>query len=192
MTGETCPHYLTLTDQDMERLGAPAKCAPPLRSAEEVERLWSQVFDGGIELIASDHSPAPASMKQSGDFFNVWGGIAGVQSTRSILLSREPPLHLGRVAQMTASNVANRFSITNKGQLAVGFDADLALIDLASSYKLAKEQLLDRHRLSPYVGRSFRGIVRRTMVRGETVFQDGKSVGSFRGRFIRPVIGDRL
>ena len=131
-------------------------------------------------------------MKQSGDFFNVWGGIAGVQSTLSTLLSREPPLQLGRVAQMTASNVAKRFSIANKGVLAVGFDADLALVDLASSYKLAREQLLDRHRLSPYVGRSFRGIIRRTMVRGETVFYDGKTVGSFRGRFIRPTMGNRL
>jgi allantoinase len=186
VTDETCPHYLALTESDLERLGAIAKCAPPLRTPQEAAGLWKQVVAGEIDLIASDHSPAPASMKQSGDFFAVWGGIAGVQSTLSILLSLEPRLPLERVAHLTAGNVAARFGLSDKGQIAVGFDADMTLIDLDAAYTLRREQLLDRHRLSPYVGRKMRGVVRRTIVRGQTVFCDGKIVADARGRLVTP------
>ena len=120
-------------------------------------------------------------MKQSDNFFNIWGGIAGVQSTLSILLSLEPPMPLEQIARLTAGNVAKRFRLPQKGQIAAGFDADLALVDLNASYTLRREQLLDRHKFSPYVGRKMRGEVRRTIVRGQTVFCDGQIVeGAFR------------
>lgn len=186
VTGETCPHYLALTAYDVERQGAPAKCAPPLRSADEVEQLWARLESGGIDLIASDHSPAPASMKGGGNFFKVWGGIAGVQSTLAVLLSREPALPLPLVAKLTAERVAERFGISGKGRLDVGFDADLSLIDLGAAYTLTRDRLLDRHKFSPYVGRSFRGTVKRTLVRGRTVFSDGKAAGDYRGRLLVP------
>jgi allantoinase len=186
VTGETCPHYLALTDVDAERLGALAKCAPPLRRADEQEALWHQLIHGGIDFVASDHSPAPASMKQYDDFFCIWGGIAAVQSTLPILLTRRPALPLEQVARLTATNVADRFSISNKGRIAPSCDADLALVDTDEEYTLTRDMLLDRHKLSPYVGRIFRGIVKRTIVRGHTVFQDGKIIGSFRGRLISP------
>jgi allantoinase len=186
VTGETCAHYLALTSADVEKLGAPAKCAPPLRSTLEMRALWAQLAHGNIDFVASDHSPAPASMKSSDNFFKVWGGIAGVQSTRAVLLSGERPLPPEKVASLTASNVAKRFGISGKGSLAVGNDADLAILDLGRSFELRREMLLDRHKLSPYVGRMFRGLVKRTLVRGHTVFQDGKLVGDFRGRLITP------
>ena len=85
-TCETCPHYLTLTEDDLETLGARAKCAPPLRSAAEREALWEAMPD--IELIASDHSPCPPEMKQ-GDFTAAWGGIAGCQSLLALLLDAQ-------------------------------------------------------------------------------------------------------
>ena len=188
VTCETCPHYLLLTDDDVVNLGAPAKCSPPLRSAHEVKRLWAQLIHGGIDFVASDHSPAPAAMKTGDDFFAIWGGIAGVQSTLSILLSRGPSLPLPQVAALTAANVARRYSIPNKGEIRVGYDADLALVNVAASYELRREHLLDRHRLSPYVGRTFHGAVQRTIVRGETVFVDGKITGQFRGRLIKPTL----
>jgi allantoinase len=183
---ETCPHYFLLTHEDVTRIGVLAKCAPPIRIAPHVELLWGKVLDGTVDIIGSDHSPAPLSMK-TGDFFTAWGGVSGVQSTLAALLTREPALPLERVAKVSATNAAARFNLPRKGKIAVGFDADLAFVDLSQHYKLSREMLLDRHKLSPYVGRDFRGIVRRTIVRGNTVFLDGKTVGNFRGRLIRPL-----
>jgi allantoinase len=186
ISGETCAHYLTLTDKDMEQIGAAAKCAPPLRAADDVTQLWASLENGQLQMVSSDHSPAPASMKTSDDFFAIWGGIAGVQSTRAVLLTREPQLSPERVAHLTAGCPSDRFRVLNKGQTQTGLDADFALIDLSRSFKLRREDLLDRHKLSPYVGRLFRGVVRRTILRGTTVFADGRIVGRPVGRFVRP------
>ena len=184
VTGETCPHYLLLNADDVERIGASAKCAPPLRSASEVEALWQQVIThGGIDLIASDHSPAPASMKKSSDFFSVWGGIAGVQSTRAALLDGRLPLQ--EVVRLTSATPAARFALPHKGEFKINYDADVSLIDLSQSFQLQSEQLLDRHKLSPYVGRSFKGKVVRTLLRGQTIFENGRIVGPPTGRFLR-------
>jgi allantoinase len=125
-------------------------------------------------------------MKTGDDPFAMWGGIAGVQSTLPILLNHDPRLPLPQVAALTAGGVARRYGLTTKGRIARGFDADFAIVDIESIVEVQRDMLLDRHRLSPYVGRRFRGAVKRTIVRGHTVFQDGKSVGNFRGRLIKP------
>jgi allantoinase len=186
LTCETCPHYLLLSDNDLLQIGAPAKCAPPLRSIEAVEQLRVVLRRGGFEFVASDHSPAPMSMKSGANAFDVWGGIAGVQSTLAILLSLDPSLEPKTVGLMTATNAARRFSIPNKGRITPGFDADLSLVDLDRTFVLRRDDLLDRHKLSPYVGRMFRGMVRRTILRGRTIFADGKMVGAPQGRFVPP------
>src|SRR5688572_14057291 len=84
-TCETCPHYLALTEDDLERLGTLVKCAPPLRPAEERDALWEQLARGRVAFVASDHSPCPPEMK-AGGFAAAWGGIAGAQSTLCVLL----------------------------------------------------------------------------------------------------------
>jgi allantoinase len=186
-TCETCPHYLILNEHDLHRLGAPAKCAPPLRSLGENDEMWQELAAGKIAFVASDHSPAPASMKTGEDFFAIWGGIAGVQSTMSILLSRGPSLPLPQVAALTSTNVAKRYAIPNKGAIAIGHDADLALVNVKACYELRREHLLDRHKLSPYVGRTFHGAVMRTILRGRTVFDYPNIVSTAGGKLIRPV-----
>ena len=125
-------------------------------------------------------------MKRDTNFFNVWGGVAGVQSTLAIMLSLEPRLRLDTIALATATNVARRFSIPRKGEVVPDVDADLALLDLNQSFVLRREELLDRHKLSPYVGRTFRGVIRRTILRGRTIFMDGRTVGPPSGKFVRP------
>ena len=185
-TFETCPHYFLLTEDDMVQVGARAKCAPPLRKPHDADTLQLMMRTGEIDFVASDHSPAPASMKTGDDFFKIWGGIAGVQSTLPAVLTLDPPLPLERVAALTATNAAERFGIEGKGKIAVGYKADFSIVDTGVTYKLTRDMLLDRHKLSPYVGRTFRGLVRRTIVRGHTVFQDGHSVGGFRGRLVTP------
>ena len=108
---ETCPHYLFFTEDDVERLGAVAKCAPPLRNAAEQDGLWTQVLAGTVDIVASDHSPAPPDLKFC-DFGQAWGGIAGVQSTLSVLLDRGHhcrQLPLERIATLVAAEPARRF-----------------------------------------------------------------------------------
>ena len=183
-TCETCPHYLLLCDSDVEELGARAKCAPPVRSAGERDRLVALVAAGRVDTIGSDHSPAPPEMKRSEDFFRAWGGIGGVQSTLRALLTLDLPLPLA--ARLVSVNVARRFRLPGKGGIRIGADADLALVDLSVTSVMDAEELLDRHRASPYVGRAFRGVVRRTLVRGRTVFRDGVTVGAPIGQFLRP------
>ena len=184
---ETCPHYLTLCDDDVEVVGAPAKCAPPLRTEDERAELVRHVRRREIDMIGSDHSPAPNAMKLDPNFFNVWGGIAGVQSTLPALLAVEPALSLVHVAVLTAANAAGRFRIAGKGSIAVGNDADIAVVDVAARYELTRDMLLDRHKLSPYIGRAFSGRVRRTIVRGHTVFADGRlAANDFRGKLVKP------
>ncbi|HSV15581.1 MAG TPA: allantoinase AllB [Tepidisphaeraceae bacterium] len=186
VTCETCPHYLALNRHDVERLGASAKCAPPLRTPAENDELWQDLAAGKIPIIASDHSPSPPGMKTDANFFKVWGGVAGVQSTLPILLSRGPALPLPLVAKVTAATPASRFRIAGKGKIEAGFDADFALVDVTGCFELKREQLLDRHKLSPYIGRCFHGVVRRTILRGMTIFQDGATVNAARGQLVKP------
>jgi allantoinase len=179
-TCETCPHYLVLTDDDLETLGTRAKCAPPLRPAAEGEALWAHLGAGRIAFVASDHSPAPPALKQGG-FAAAWGGVSGCQFLLALLLDagRLPPQ---AVAALTSANVAERFRLA-KGRLEPGADADLALVDLTAT---SVPEPLDRHRLSPFAGRRLRGRIVRTLVRGTTVFHDGRIVAAPSGRLIRP------
>jgi allantoinase len=185
---ETCPHYLSFTEEDLERLGAVAKCAPPLRPAADLQALWNGIGDGRIDIVGSDHSPtAPAN--KAGDIFAAWGGVAGVQSTLAVMLDGGHAgrgLPLARVAALLAASPARRFRIAGKGAIAPGVDADLVLVDLAQSFTLQPADLLQRHPSSPYLGRVFRGRVRRTVRRGETIFHDGRITARERGRFVCP------
>jgi allantoinase len=185
---ETCPHYLYFTDEDVERLGAVAKCAPPLRTADDQRELWDQLGRGRVDIVASDHSPAPPAMK-SGDFVAAWGGIAGAQSTLAVLLDKghhERAIPLERISTLLAAEPARRFRIRHKGTIAPGMDADLTLVDLHRHVTLTADALHQRHPLTPYLGRSFRGAVRRTIRRGVTIFNDGRITAANGGALVRP------
>jgi allantoinase len=186
---ETCAHYLVLTEEDAEALGAVAKCAPPLRPRRELESLWEHLFDGDVGMVTSDHSPASPEMKVGGDFFRIWGGISGCQSLMNVMLDEgyhNRGLPLEKVAALLSGNVAGRFGFLEKGRLEAGADADLALVDLGEISTLRQQDLLYRHKMSPFVGRVFQGKVVRTLVRGETVFRDGKIVARPRGCLLKP------
>jgi allantoinase len=193
---ETCPHYLMLTAEDVERLGATAKCAPPLRSAEVQKTLWDCLLAGKITTVGSDHSPSPPEMKQDSNFFKAWGGISGAQHTLTLLLTgvhtrgldwlRGEDI-LGLIANLLSQRVASRFKLPKeKGGVEVDADADLALVDLQHRPVVRKEELLYRHPQSPYVGRRLEGKVVRTILRGQTVFKDGQIVSKPLGRMVKP------
>jgi allantoinase len=186
---ETCPHYLYFTDEDLEQIDVAGKCAPPLRGREEHQALWLGVLDGRVDIVASDHSPCDPSLKKSGDFRASWGGVAGVQSTLAVLMERGLDgrrLRFEQVTSLVAAAPAARFGLPSKGRIRAGDDADLALVDTCRSYRLRPDDLLQKHKMSPYVGRSFTGTVVRTIRRGETIFLNGRIVAEGRGRFVRP------
>jgi allantoinase len=192
VTIETCPHYLAFTEDDLEVMGAVLKCAPPVRDRLEFDRLWDEVLTDRVDIIGSDHSPAPPEMKTSPDFFSIWGGISGVQSTLAVLLTEghhARGLTLESIARLLATNPAERFGFAQKGQLEIGFDADLALVDLEREFTLEPQHLLYRHTQSPYLGRTFKGQTTMTLLRGQTVMLEGRVDLAARGQLVKPNLG---
>ncbi len=191
VTAETCPHYLLLNDKDVARIGAAAKCAPPIRDEKRRKALWAELRAGRIHTVGSDHSPAPAELKTSPDFFKIWGGIAGVQHGAQLLLSEcaaSAESDLPRLAAVLARNVARRFRIDGrKGLLATGHDADFSLVEFGRSHTIAADGLWTRHRISAYVGRKTKARVTDTYLRGQPLFAAGRRVNLPAPRkFLRP------
>jgi allantoinase len=175
-SGETCPHYLLYVESDIERMGGIAKCAPPFRTAIDREKLWWMLRDGRLPMVVSDHSPSTLELKRGDDFTKIWGGISGCQSTRQLLLAMGR-LELPVIAAVTSTNIANRFRLAGKADIAPGFDADLWLADLSHEELVMPDDLLYRNPFSAHEGQRIRGRTVKTLVRGE-------DPGS--GRFIRP------
>ena len=184
VTGETCPHYLLYVEDDLERLGGLGKCAPPLRTAADRDGLWRMLDEGTLPMVVSDHSPSTLALKQGDDYSRLWGGISGCQSTRQLLLGRA--LALETLAAVTSTNVARRFGLARKGDVARGFDADLWLVDVDHDDVVRREDLLYLNRFSVHEGHRIAGRTVMTLVRGEIVYADGGVAGRQTGRFIRP------
>jgi len=181
---ETCPHYLFFTEDDLLRIGAFAKCTPPLRSNSERDALRAAVMCGHVDMIGSDHSPCPPEMKEKQNFFEIWGGIAGVQWTLPALI--DLGVDLPRIAELTSTHGARRFGIERRGAIEPGAYADLTLIDLGSSQLVRPESLFQRHRNTPYLGMNLRGVVRKTVRRGEVIYSDGTITAMTPGILVKP------
>jgi len=187
VSAETCPHYLLLDESDVLRLGAVAKCAPPLRPRGERELLWQALADGHVDTIGSDHSPSPPEMKTSDNFFQVWGGIAGAQHNYPLFFEEavlERGLEPSLIARWTALHVAERFRLAGKGDLRVGWDADLVVLDPAAPHDIRAEALLTRHKISAYAGRSARVRVAATIAGGQIIHGAGATPRP--ARILRP------
>lgn len=188
VTCETCPQYLAFAAEDLEGLGVSAKCQPPLRSPTDQRALWEFLNEDPNAMIASDHSPAPAEMRLDGDFVNSWGGIAGAQTTLPTLLTRWPSGSIGSdgATRAFASNPARRFGFGDRGQLRVGYRADIVICDRRACRAFQPERSRSRDKSSPFIGRTFDMEVARTIVAGRTVWSDGAIVGRPAGRLVRP------
>jgi allantoinase len=188
LTVETCPHYLTFAADDIGEGATAWKCAPPIRHGRTREGLWQALADGDIDLIATDHSPAPASLKSvdEGDFIKAWGGIASLQlglpATWTQAASRG--FSINDVVRWMSSAPAKLAGLSSKGRIAAGCDADLVLFDPDAVWAVDPARLHHRHPLTPYAGMTMKGAVRRTLLRGETVFNDGKLTPHASGRMI--------
>jgi len=184
VSGETCPHYLIYDEDDLEKLGGAGKCAPPFRTARNVDEMWSALAEGWLEMVVSDHSPSTPELKRGNDFNKIWGGISGCQSTRQLLLAKNR-LELPLIAALTSANIAKRLGLQHKGEIGPGFDADLWLVDLEHKDVVRREDLLYRNQFSAHEGQPIHGRTVTVMVRGQTVIADGHVVAGSRGRLIR-------
>jgi allantoinase len=189
ITVETCPHYLTFCAEDIADGDTALKCAPPIRERRHRHRLWQALVDREIDLIATDHSPAPASLKHidDGDFIAAWGGIASLQIALPIVwtgaLARRVPF--SRLAEWLSAAPARLAGLERrKGAIAVGHDADLVIVDPDREMTVDSSRLYHRHAVTPYDGERLFGVVIATLVRGEVVFDHGECEGTPIGRLL--------
>ncbi len=177
---ETCPQYLFLTMDELEKYGPFAKCNPALRTAEEVAQLWPYLLDGTIDIIGSDHSPYVTSEKAVGqdDIFLATAGVPGLESMLPLMLTavNQGRLTLPALTRLMSLNAAHRFKLPNKGQIKTGLDADLTLVDMNADWSFDRHQTLSKGgaNMHAYHGLPMRGQVKATLVRGETVYQEGQ------------------
>ncbi|MEO7134374.1 MAG: allantoinase AllB [Vicinamibacterales bacterium] len=191
ITVETCPHYLTFAAEDVADGDTAMKCAPPIREREHRERLWSALADGRIDLVATDHSPAPAALKhiEDGNFIEAWGGIASLQISLPVVwtgaAARGIPIE--RIAQWMSAAPARLAGLDgHKGAIKPGYDADLVVFDPDREMTVDASRLYHRHAATPYDGARLRGVVMATMLRGELVFEHGDCVGEPTGKLLIP------
>ena len=176
ITAETCPHYLTFAADEIPSGATEYKCAPPIRAAPEREALWQGLLRGDIDMVVSDHSPAPAAMRSRGDFFAAWGGIASLQLGLSAVWTGAAPRGVGlaELARWMAGAPASLVGLRRrKGHIASGRDADLVVWDPSASAVVDPVLLQHRHPLTPFAGRRLRGVVHATYLRGRLLYRDG-------------------
>ncbi|NUO79211.1 allantoinase AllB [candidate division KSB1 bacterium] len=178
LTVETCPHYLFFAAEEIADGDTRFKCAPPMREADNREQLWAALQAGVIDFIASDHSPCPPQMKRldEGDFMRAWGGIASLQFTLPVMwtAAQQRGVSLFDLSEWLCRRPAQLIGLQNrKGAIAPGYDADLVLWNPEASFTLAASMIHHRHKLTPYEGRKLIGVVEKTLLRGETIYDHG-------------------
>ncbi len=177
---ETCPHYLLFDKTVLREKGAYAKCNPPFRSRESVEKLWDYVFDGTIDTIGSDHGPYSDEEKtREGNFFLEYSGFGGYDAMLPGLITEgvhKRGLPLTRLAALTAGNAAKIMGLApKKGSLMPGRDADIVVVDMNEEWVFDGTKSLSKTKSAHniYHGAHMKGRVKQTWVRGKLVYQDG-------------------
>jgi allantoinase len=204
ITAETCPHYLTFDAGEIADEATEFKCAPPIRAGSHRDALWDGLGGGVLDLIVTDHSPSPPELKRPGgvgDFMTAWGGIASLElslaatwtslnsqlSTRSVersTLSLESSKLCSLARWLSAAPASLAGLGTRKGRIAPGFDADLVVWDPDAEFVVDPLALHQRHKLTPYAGRSLTGTVATTFSRGERVWDRNRLARAYGGQLL--------
>lgn len=184
---ETCPHYLHFCAEEIPDGATLCKCAPPIRSHENREKLWQGLKYGIINLIATDHSPCPPAMKrlEERNFRTAWGGISGLSLALPVIWTEASRrgftlMDLARWMSDEPAKLAGCNS--RKGRIAEGCDADFVIFEPDREFVVTEDRLYYRHPLSGYLGEKLRGVVKATYLRGQPVFSGGQFCGQARGQ----------
>ena len=180
---EVTPHHLFLEEKSIEKLRNFGKVNPPLRQQNDVNALWKGIADKTVDVVASDHAPhLPLEKKKS--YWSAPSGIPGIETMLPLLFNAASSgrLSLERVNELVCGNPAKIFGIKGKGFLEKGMDADLIVVDLNRKKHVKNEELFTKCGWSPWNGETFKGVVEKTIVRGNIVFDNALFASDFRGK----------
>ncbi|MET9323039.1 allantoinase AllB [Streptomyces sp. NPDC003038] len=174
ITVESCPHFLTLTAEEVPDGATEFKCCPPIREAANQDLLWDALADGTIDCIVSDHSPSTADLK-TGDFATAWGGISSLQLGLPAIWTeaRRRGHSLEDVVRWMSSAPAVLAGLTQKGAIEAGRDADFAVVAPEETFTVDPAELHHRNRITAYAGKTLHGVVKSTWLRGTQIADHG-------------------
>jgi allantoinase len=188
LTVETCPHYLHFAAEDIPDGATEFKCCPPIRERDNGESLWAALRDGTIDFVVSDHSPCPPDMKlrEQGDFMKAWGGISSLQLRLPIMWTEACArgFTIEDLTKWLCREPARQVGLKLKGLIKDGHDADIVIWNPDKEFTVEPAMIEHRHKLTPYDGETLRGVVEKTFVRGQMVYDDGAFYGPL-GRILR-------
>jgi allantoinase len=190
ITAETCPHYLFFSSGRIQDRWTTHKCAPPIRDSQNNKKLWTALRKGAIDFVVSDHSPSPPELKclDTGNFFTAWGGISSLQLGLPVMWTK---LHgrnfsLKHLVRWMCSGPAQLAGLeSQKGTIAIGYDADIVVWNPEENFILRPQMLHDRHKLTPYAHQVLFGVVESTFLNGEMIYDRGRFLGKPQGTLLR-------
>ncbi|MFE6916148.1 allantoinase AllB [Streptomyces rubiginosohelvolus] len=185
ITVESCPHFLTLTAEEVPDGATEFKCCPPIREAANQDTLWAGLADGTIDCIVSDHSPSTADLKTP-DFATAWGGISSLQLGLPAIWTeaRRRGHTLDDVARWMSAAPAELAGLSKKGAIEAGRDADFAVLDADAAFTVDPARLEHRNRVTAYAGKTLHGVVTSTWLRGQRIADQGV-IGEPTGRLLQ-------
>lgn len=178
ITVETGQHYLYFNAEDIPDANTAFKCAPPIREKANNDLLWQALKDGIIDLVATDHSPAPPDIKEleTGDFTKAWGGISSIQFALPVLwtAAKKRGCTIIDLSRWLCEKPALLAGMNKKGKIAEGYDADIIVLDDEASFTVTEDMILHRHKVTPYFGEQLYGVLEQTYLKGELVYDKGR------------------
>ncbi len=185
---ETCPHYIFFHAEAIPDADTTYKCAPPIREKANNDLLIQAIQSGTIDLLATDHSPAPPDLKaiESGNLQKAWGGIASVQFLLSASWTAlKNHLDIEQFIPLITENPATFTGLSDrKGQLKVGYDADITVWNPTEAFVVDVEMVWHRHKVTPYIGQELFGQVEATFVNGILVYHNGQMMRKNAGKIV--------
>lgn len=175
ITVETCPHYLTLTAEEVPDGASEFKCCPPIRESANQDLLWQALADGTIDCVVTDHSPSTADLKTD-DFATAWGGISGLQLSLAAVWTeaRRRGHSLENVVRWMSARTSQLVGLDRKGAIEAGRDADFAVLAPDETFTVDPAALQHRNRVTAYAGKTLYGVVKSTWLRGERIVTEGE------------------
>lgn len=189
ITGETCPHFLFLTEDDFNQVGNFMKVYPLVKNKKDQKALWEGISDGTISFVCSDHAPHTNEEKTDGDLWSIPAGMCGVETLAPLMLNAvaDKKISLEQFVALLSENPAKQFGVfPQKGTIQVGSDADFTIVDKNKEFTIRNKDLHSKSKVSAYDGFSVKGKPVQSIVNGVTVMKDGEIVGGINGKLVIP------